>query len=126
MFVQREFEHFIIIFITFRSYDENGKKVYTLFKVPKSKSHTDNCRPDPLNHIVHEFSRRCYQKVEDDPIESIGDIYSETRKELSQNLSEEDKISFYGLIPALRDIESGLYQYRENFRPKQPAEYVSI
>ena len=75
---------------------------------------------------MREFSRRCYQKVEDDPIESIGDIYSETRKELSQNLSEEDKISFYGLIPALRDIESGLYQYRENFRPKQPAEYVSI
>ena len=75
-------------FITFRSYDENGKKVYTLFKVPKSKSHTDNCRPDPLNHILHEFSRRCYQKFEDDPIKSIGDIYSETRKELFQELTQ--------------------------------------
>ena len=108
----------------FRSFDENGKKIYTLVHAPKPSHH--KCRQDPFGDLVHEFSRRCYQKVEADPIRSVGEIYFEVRTELAANLSEDDKTLFFGSISSLKSIETGLYQFRENFRPKRPQDYVCI
>ena len=102
----------------FRSFDENGKNIYTLVSAPKSSQHV--CDSDELTPLAEEFSRRCYKKAEHDPLKSVRDVYYETRDELSVNLSDEDKLLFYSMISSLRNIESGLYQFRENFRPRAP------
>ena len=107
----------------FRSFDENGKNIYTLVSAPKSSQH--DCDSDELTPLAEEFSRRCYKKAELDPLKSVRDVYYEARDELSVNLSDEDKLLFYSMISSLRNIESGLYQFRENFRPKAVSIRVS-
>ena len=91
---------------------------------PKSSQH--KCKRNPFSHLVDEFSRRCYQKVEQDPVRSIGEIYFEVRDELSADLTEDDKLIFFGDISSLKSMENNLYLYRENFRPKRPQKYVCI
>ena len=70
------------------------------------------------------FSHRCYDEVEADPTKSIGRIYLDVRTELSRDFDQDDKDSFFRMIPSQRVIEPALYQFRRNFIPRKPTNFV--
>ena len=102
--------------------DENGCPQYELSLEP----HNHICAPSPIQHLVKIFSERCYKAVAKNPTREIGNIYQNIRTEMTNGMSDDDRLIFLEDIPDKNAIAPRLYDHRRVFIPKAPADFVSI
>ena len=104
--------------------DETGRPNYKLSLEPAYNRHI--CAPTPVQHLVKLFSEKCYEAVAENPNREIGDIYNSIRAEMTNGMSDEEKIIFLEDIPDRYAIAPRLYTARREFIPREPDDYVSI
>ena len=86
--------------------------------------HQHKCAPSPVQHLVREFSKRCYDEVAKNPTRAIGDIYKEIRCDMTSRMTSDEKKLFLEDISDIQSIRPQLYNHRRNFIPRAPEEYV--
>ena len=104
--------------------DDSGQPKYKLSLEPAATCHI--CAPSPVQHLVKLFSKRCYEAVAENPTREIGDIYNTIQTEMTNGMSDEEKIIFLEDIPDRYAIAPRLYTARREFIPREPDDYVSI
>ena len=91
---------------------------YKLIRWPEIESHI--CTPSNTQCLVKKFMNMMYNEVKYDSNKPIPQIYNDVRSALAEKLSPEDKDMFYEELPSYKNVQSGLYQYRKKFHPKDP------
>jgi hypothetical protein len=100
----------------------NGSISYDLLNLPDNHE----CQPSTAHHLVRQFRKQLYATVEQNPTRSVNRIYESVRNDFARLLKEDQRLFFLVEIPTFRNIQKGLYKYRQKFIPKTPGTQVCI
>ena len=78
------------------------------------------CMPSCIAPLKKKFVEIMYSEVKKNPTRAIGEIYKETRRELSKDLTEDERLQFFEIIPTQANITPRLTTYKSEFIPQQP------
>ena len=88
--------------------------------VLKSCEVEHTCIPSSIQPLRKKFVDTLYSEVKKNPTKSIGKIYLETRTELAKDLTDDERMQFFEIIPNQASVTPRLTTYKNEFIPQQP------
>ena len=89
-----------------------------LIACPKPTAHA--CVPDSMQYLKKKFVTQVYQSVRVDLLLSVAQCYKNVRSKFTADLSEDEKVLFLSVIPALKGMSAHLYRHRKEGTPADP------